>query len=576
MPDQRQSGLLIDLRDSSAPQDSVPAGLTSVSLAEIQRQYGKEWLLAFIQGLGALNVANSGLSWWAYTSTAKNLLSSPLGNRLFEALAVLKFIEIMRFDTLFVIGATAGQQAVIEAATKRSQRDLIVRNAGMQPEFSATEIVLRLVYQAIRMVCALIGWRRHFRLPAADVFAFTYADANVSEDSDSFFGELQSLLAQREPSVTLSYIAYIQAPYRKVLPVLKGFRKNVRVPLLVCLSFGDLWWALRLSLAAFRPSQHHLSDISSISGTSLLLAEAFRWDVAKGGYFYNLLVYKAMRRFALQQAPKRLLYPFENKAIEKLLLFGVREACPTCRTIGYQHTSITPRHTTFQFAPNEAQATPLPDLVVTAGDVTRRHLEKTGNFPQDLITTGCALRQGYSRSIMTHDTADAEPIRILLALSSSKSELVKAIEFMRSVKSLSAQLEIGVRPHPEFPMSLLPEHLRTWVSAQAMDFSSTSLASNIEWCAATAYVSSTVALETLMQGKPVINLDLGEIVAPDPVLDPPPLWQRVSDPQAFIAALDSLRNTKLQKKIFDRNLTMDYVQKYFRPVTLDAVQVFLS
>jgi surface carbohydrate biosynthesis protein (TIGR04326 family) len=307
-----------------------------------------------------------------------------------------------------------------------------------------------------------------------------------------------------------------------------------------------------------------------------LLAEAFRWDVAKGGYFYNLLVYKAMRRFAQQQAPKRLLYPFENKAIEKLLLFGVREACPTCRTIGYQHTSITPRHTTFQFAPNEAQATPLPDLVVTAGDVTRRHLEKTGNFPRDMIATGCALRQRYSQSIITHDTADAEPIRILLALSSSKFELVKAIEFMRSVKSLSAQLEIGVRPHPEFPMSLLPEHLRTWVSAQAMDFSSSSLASNIEWCTAAAYVSSTVALEALMQGKPVINLDLGEIVAPDPALDPPPLWRRVSTPQGFLTALDSLRTASPQEKLSDRNVTTRYVQSYFRPPTADAIRVFLS
>jgi hypothetical protein len=576
MPDRSQCGLLIDLRDSAAHQDSIPPGLNSVSLAEIQRQHGEEWMHAFVQWLGSLNAANSEVAWWAYTSTAKNLLSSPLGNRLFQALAALKFIEVTDFDKLYVVGATAGQRAIILATAKHFRGDMAVHDTEITDEFSTAEVVLRLLYQTLRMAWVLLCWRGRFSLPQADVYAFTYVDANVTKGTDAFFGELQHLLAQQSPAVNLSYIAFIQAPYRTVLPKLRVFGSKAPFPLLLYLSIGDLWWALRLSFSASRPSQERMSNISAISGTHLLLAEAFRWDVAKGGYFYNLLVYKAMARFARRHMPKRVLYPFENKSLEKLLLRGVRESCPTCRIVGYQHTSITPRHTTFQLTENEAKATPLPDLVVTAGDVTRHHLEKTGNFRPSLFVTGCALRQRHTETITANDNTDNAPYRVLLALSSSRFELVTAIEFMRSVKCMLSPLAIGVRPHPEFPLSLLPERCRTWVAAHAMDFSGSALADNIEWCTATAYVSSTVALETLMRGKPVINLDLGEIVTPDPALDPPPLWRRVSTPQGFLAALDSLRTASPQEKLSDRNVTTRYVQSYFRPPTADAIQVFLS
>jgi hypothetical protein len=576
MPDPSQCGLLIDLRDTTAHQDSIPSGLSPVSLAEIQRQHGQDWIFAFAQGLGSLNAARSAVPWWAYTSTAKNLLSSPLGNRLFQALAALKFIEVTHFDKLYVVGATAGQCAIISATAKHFRSDMVVHGTEPADEFSTAEVVVRLLYQTLRMAWVLLCWRGRFSLPLADVYAFTYVDANVTEDTDAFFGDLQRLLAQQSPAVNLSYIAFIQAPYRTVLPKLRGIGRKAPFPLLLYLSISDLWWALRLSFSASRPSQERLSNINAISGTHVLLAEALRWDVAKGGYFYNLLVYKAMARFARRHTPKRVIYPFENKSLEKLLLHGLRESSPTCRIVGYQHTSITPRHTTFHLTENEVKATPLPDLVVTAGDVTRHHLEKTGNFRPDLFATGCALRQRYTGTIAADDNTDHEPTRVLLALSSSKFELVTAVEFMRSVKSILSHLAIGVRPHPEFPLSLLPEHCRTWVAEHAMDFSGSALADNIAWCTATAYVSSTVALETLMRGKPVINLDLGEIVAPDPALDPPPLWRRVSTPQGFLTALDSLRTASPQEKRSAQNATMQYVQSYFRPPTAEAIRVFLS
>jgi hypothetical protein len=74
--------------------------------ARIARAHGAAWRDAFVDWLGGLNRANASLSWWAYTSTAKNLLSSPLGDACLGMLALEEFL----------VGTAAGRVHVVGAA----------------------------------------------------------------------------------------------------------------------------------------------------------------------------------------------------------------------------------------------------------------------------------------------------------------------------------------------------------------------------------------------------------------------------------------------------------------------------
>jgi len=572
LPDQARTGLVIDFGATETDRTGSREEFTSISLAAIYRQHGIQWLREFSDDLGALNTANAGLNWWAHTSTAKNLLSSPLGNRLFQARAALKIVEEETFDHLYIVGATNGQRAIIRAGICGRNQPVTLIESGNKTEFSFIETALRLCWQALRLIHALIRWHGRFDLPATKTVALTYIDAGVSEKSDAFFGQLHELLQSRIPPVDLNYLAFVQAPYQQVLPRLLKFERQLYSPVFLHAGIRDLVGALLHSLRELA-SPAFKGHLRSVMGSASLLQEAFRWDLVKGGYFHNLLLYRALRRFLRKRPLQRLIYPYENKSLEKMLLLAVRTECPGCRIIGYQHTSITPRHTTFQLSGSEMAATPLPDRIVTAGEITRRHLEQHGGYPADLLRAGCALRQS---SLVADDDAPRVYGRVLLALSSSRFELVAAIEFMMRAVAERNDLQIGIRPHPEFPLSLLPDHLRKWVQDQAIDLSGTPLQENLRWCNVTAYVSSTVALECLMLGKPVINLDLGEIVIPDPVLDPPPLWQRVADPDAFVAALDDTDAVPAEIRLTYMHRTREYMRAYFSPVNPDAIDLFLQ
>jgi len=243
--------------------------------------------------------------------------------------------------------------------------------------------------------------------------------------------------------------------------------------------------------------------------------------------------------------------------------------------VGYQHTSITPRHTTLLLAAGESSITPLPDYVVTVGDVTRRYLEEHGNYPPGLFLTGGALRQVWRDPVARLDPRN-RPLRVLLALSSSRAELRDAVKLSKGLAEEGIEFELGVRPHPEFPVSTLPRDLQLWIQEYAQDLSGTPLHENIAWCDVTVYVSSTVALESLMLGKPAINLRLSDPIDPDPVLESDLVRLRASSPAELAAAFKSIVEMTDEEYARHRSYAIAYVRNYLRPFLEGYERKFLD
>jgi hypothetical protein len=139
-----------------------------------------------------------------------------------------------------------------------------------------------------------------------------------------------------------------------------------------------------------------------------------------------------------------------------------------------------------------------------------------------------------------------------------------------------ARFELGIRPHPEFPLALLDAPLRTWVGDCAIDLTGTTLNANLEWCDCVAYVSSTVALEAMGRGRPVINLVLAEALNPDPILDPVTFHWTADTPAGLAATLETI--TALGEAEFEqrRRDGLGYVARYLGPLTPKALEAFLA
>jgi hypothetical protein len=529
--------------------------------ARIARAHGAAWRDAFVDWLGGLNRANASLSWWAYTSTAKNLLSSPLGDACLGMLALEEFLAGTAAARVHVVGAAPAHIAAMRERVHPAHWQATA--AGVR--LPALEPLVRLGWQFARML--VLWFAGNIRAPRGDApqaMIFTYVDGAFREGPDAFFGDL----AQRLP-VRARYVAFVHSGYRAALPRLAASGYE---PLFGSLRLADLLWSFKASVCAWWRAARRDGGTLGGKPAGALLAHALRWDLGRGGYFYNLLVHRAALRLLARWQPQWLLYPFEGKSLEKMLLLAARTASPRTRIIGYQHTSITPRHATLIFAPGEAAATPLPERVVAVGEVTRRYLEAEGRYPAGFLVTGCALRQ-RGGTPLERRSGEGKP-RLLLALSSSRQELVEAVALCRSAVEHGG-VELAIRPHPEFPLALLPGELRAWTHGSARDVFGTALSDNLQWCDAVVYASSTVALEALGRGRPVINLRLADLIDADPVLNPLDFHWQADTPAMLAAAANDI--VALDSAEFDRRRrqALAYVDEYLRAPSPAALAAFL-
>jgi hypothetical protein len=565
-----------DKRVDFVPGSGV-SGLTvpGMDLEAIMKAHAAEWAAFLSQWLGGLNCRNASLSWWSYRSTAKNLLSSPLGQRLFEVLAVREAVTRLA-GRLEVCGATPGQMEAIAGLLRFNSIPVggaAYRLRGVRRVWQRIEGLMRQAQQAMRVwlgfaFSSASNWR------GVQLCLFTYADTARRPNIDGYFGALHDLAGKLRPELRIGHAAYVYAPYRSRLRELQQVDGARTFALFSLLQPLDLVRALAAAARALFPRPVLAGEAgTAFRALAPLLEEALVEDVKVGGYLHNLLVYRAVQRLVERSDVRMLVYPYENKSLEKALLLGARASRPALPIIGYQHTSITRRHLTLRFEPGEAAVTPLPDRIVTVGQVTRSYLERHGNYPAGIFVTGCALRQAWD-AVLPRAPRPGKPPRVLLALSSSRAELVEAVAFVRSAAERHA-LEVGIRPHPNFPLTLLPADLRAWIGESATDFSGTPLAQNLEWCDAVAYVSSTVALEALMRGRPAVNLRLSDAIDPDPLLEPAALTWKVDSPEGLIAALAELRDLDGEAFAQRQSASIEKMKEYFRPISNEALAHFL-
>lgn len=573
-----QSGFhYIDLGHSTALDSaSAQAGGTRVELADYYPSDQSRWTRAFVAWLGALNKQFASPEWWAHTATAKNLLSSRFGYWLLEVIAIKAVIDALGFKQLYVIGATGAQARMLASSCNQAVHYAIA--GRLKSGGNAAKFWVRLAYQGLRVFLAYIAWPWKFRaVKRPDVCLFTYVDGNVRKDTDAFFGTLTAQLRLQRPGLVCVYLAFLHAPFFSTLKKLRTTPDEVYWPLFFELTLRDLCWAAvktidaRKGVSKLRPPPF---------GDALDVRDIFQhalWhDIDRGGYFYNLLVFRAARRYAHDCQPDKLIYPYENKSLEKLLILGFRAGYPGCRIDGYQHTSITPRHTTLLFAEDEAASTPLPDRIITAGTLTKQYLETHGNYPAGILSAGCALRQHWRPAFDTPANRGEKPLRVLLALSSSRYELLSAVAFFERIAApFENRIELLIRPHPEFGLDLLPDKLATWVREHGNDATGTDLSANLAWCDITAYISSTVALETLMIGKPIVYIDIREPINPDPVIGSVGFHARIRDAQDFQNCLTKLRDLSQDSYRAMANEALEYVRGYLCPATPESTRIFL-
>jgi hypothetical protein len=556
-----------------------------LSRADLYRKRSASFRESYVSALGALNCRMAGLEWWAMPFTTKNPISTTLCRDAFEFLVI---VELARSTHGFLIVVTENHRVAKEISACGRRVGVAVINCVVPPKKQR-----RLFYRsAFLSIPALMIRALWFRMRVGEpvpnnrpvsqggtvLMTLVHPHSFLPNGAfrDSYFGDLANKLDALGDQVLTA--GHIQGLSRRLASL---FRNGASPPGIPVDGFPGPATIFRCGLQALTLASQSLdaTPTLTIQGWDVtgLLRKAVSAAHASGDVFRSLYMFEAARLLALRLKPARLFFPYENRAWEKMLLLGMRSGHARTRLVGYNHASITSSHTNLMLRDKEISLSPLPDVILTVGDIAREWFEKQGQYPAALLRSACALRQPSCAGVGQRGRKARTRPHLLVALATSMNEYVAVLRFFERFGALDASQSppiIRIRPHPTLSLDRAQCLLARGKVSFAFETSNGTVGEDFEWADAVMYASYTIGLEAVRSGIPALYLDLGDILNTDPMEGWETFKWVVRNPDDILHALTALgtmTDEEYQRRQQEGYL---YAEAYLRPVTEDCLRVF--
>ena len=314
-------------------------------------------------------------------------------------------------------------------------------------------------------------------------------------------------------------------------------------------------------------------QLDKIDVTKILYFEIKR-ECASKHYFLNLLEYFCTKSILNKIKIKHIIYPFEHRSWESMLIYAVKEKNMNIKITGYQHTSIAPKHTNMILGKGESKHIILPDKIICMGKITKNILKEMGNIPADILEIGCAMRQKMPKREKLLKGRKNQ-IKNILAVSTDPDDYMKMLEFLSHPFYENVPLKIKLRPHPLVFIKKTPCKISKLSNNIEIDQNS-DLETSLDWADVVLYSSSTVSLEALQRGIPVIYLDSGDCLCPDPLFESDNLKWKISSPDGIEKVIEIIQNTTQNTFQQAKMKAMEYASKYIYYPNKERMEVFIK
>lgn len=340
------------------------------------------------------------------------------------------------------------------------------------------------------------------------------------------------------------------------------------------LGISDMLGALlELLRGLFRPFPAAL-DVAGVDFAPMMRRLYFL-DAFSSSSYHAFLLHRVFSNIAGMFRVEHMIYPYENNFWERLPVLAMRRRSPKTVITGYQHNVVTLSSANYFPGIAEPADSPLPDRILTTGAVTAELLKRYGNYGKRLITPCCALRYAYLRAQPRH-TGRLE--RILLVAPEGVRAASCLVNYAIRRRREIGDWKIRVRFHPAFDYDdmrpLLDDHGddegRFSVSGNAK------LADDLRQCGALLYWGSTVSLEALAMGVPVIHLSGEHTLNMDPLFNFTGLKWIVDRETPLLQVLDEIHGLNLEELNDRRKAATDYLGDYFWEASAARLDLFTA
>jgi len=557
---------------------------TEISWHDQGESFKEVFIKEYIELIGNLGKKEKDISWWATDIASKNRFQSKLPLFLSQLSIIAKVIETIDYDYLVIIGSSREIRGSLFAFLRTKNLNYMYHRKYFQELktywWSFTGNVAKALYIFLLilhrkwLVRKIFGSGLNKRISSEEacyvIKTFVY-NHSVSESGvylDAFFGVLPDFLKKRKRILVYADIA---GDYRLCLEKIIGSTSQIIFPMEALLSCGDLIKAL----GRFLTSVHLTCKSVPFFGydVSHIINNEIR-RTYNGIPFYQFLYYWATKKLLRQVKIDSFILTYENNPWEKMCIMAIRESLPKTKIIGYQHTVVPQASTNMFVSKTDISAMILPDKILTVGKAPKEIMEKYGNYKNGMIETSCGLRFEYLFNLPV--SKRKETGSILLALEGI-FEVYEMVNYVLRQLMNKPEYTVTIRTHPVLPLKSFKGKLIADPESMPNFNLSTgrSLKDDIMSADIIIYWGTTVALEGLSMGKPVIHYDMGTVLSYDPLFECRSLKWTVTRETSLHETIQAIYNLSDEEFYRQQEEAKRYLGSYFYPVTEDNMQKFI-
>jgi hypothetical protein len=545
----------------------------------------------YIDFIGGLNKKYNSLMWWTSSISSKNQWISHLYRNIFYYIEIIETIKKSNSDKLFI---KIEDYYLIKQLKKYCEQNNIKCVKIRKINGYIIKTYFRFLRSIVQNVAVLFtGWKykyltekylgKHIKEQLKNNQSYyvlrTWIDKRSFDKNghynDIYYGTLVDYIKNKE---NLVIFGVILNSHKKHLQKIKDDtldKPYIIVPLNYVIKYIDYLRSLLLQWKIFFSLKNKISSKDTIfqqHDIYYLLKQELINDLFRGEYRNNLFYYYANKNFAKQINSKYYIFPCENHSWELLTTMAFKKYSKDTFMVGYQHGAILPKELNYFPSKNEKDILPLPNKIITVGKKAKDILEKYGNYPEKTIKTGCALRYEYLfKKKMKKRILNK---KILVAFSTDAEESSNLLTFL--IKSFEKETTISllIKPHPDIPIKNIVAHQKLPKNFEIItDKSIEELLMEIDLF---IYCGTTVCMEALMMGIPLIYIDINKFYDCDPLFECNHLKWTVKHEKDLIETINKIydmddKNFKKQQK-----QAKEYMKDYFSPVNDKGLREFIG
>jgi hypothetical protein len=470
-----------------------------------------------------------------------------------------------------IVGAPSAVRWYLdEFEGRRRLRDRLARGIAGGRAFAVllSRLIKRLLVDARRHVP-----RRPSRHQAA-ILAYTQvlSGPHLEEIGDHYFGNLLHA-AEAAGELLTAYGLNTDAERGRVERFLSRAGRP-HVFLLDDLTWRDLPWigwraaaaawsaaaALRRA-PAIRLGRHRSTLFARVAAQELALSQPPIVECA---------TYRALHRLLGASRVHTVVYPYEEKGLERAILLACSEGPRPVRTIGYAHAAHTDRHLALRSRPTDEPAPPMPDGLWVTGPRARDWFVTWARKDPERLTVVGSPRHTAPLGGRERRAADA-PLRVLVVISLD-AELPVLASWLERQPDLFRNCDVLIRRYRFAWREGQDRGLaRLTACAAAVRTDDGTLAEQLRWADVVIFGTSSAGLEAMLAGCLVIRAALHDLVDGDPLLGEEAAFASCGSAEQLAAAL--VRAAQLSEEARQEALRRQrrFAEEVFAPIDAQAV-----